>query len=88
MDAYERLISDAMKGDATLFARWDAVEAAWRIVDPILGTKTRVHGYKPGSWGPIEANRMIGESGGSGTKWAARASVKIEVLADAETVAP
>jgi glucose-6-phosphate 1-dehydrogenase len=63
MDAYERLMGDAMKGDAALFARWDAVEAAWRIVDPILGMKSRIHAYRAGSWGPPEANRMIGNAG-------------------------
>jgi glucose-6-phosphate 1-dehydrogenase len=64
MEAYERLIGDAMKGDATLFARQDSVEAAWRIVDPILDKKTPIRAYEPGSWGPVEANAMIGELGG------------------------
>lgn len=56
MDAYERLLGDAMNGDSTLFAREDAVEAAWRIVDPILGKATPVYEYEPGAWGPGEAN--------------------------------
>ena len=47
MDAYERLLTDAMKGDATLFAREDSVEQAWRIVDPILGAVTPVIEYEP-----------------------------------------
>src|SRR5208282_5098713 len=64
MDAYERLIGDAIKGDATLFARQDSVELAWRIVDPILGMKTPVHLYEPASWGPPEANAMIAGVGG------------------------
>jgi len=64
MEAYERLIGDALKGDATLFARQDGVEAAWRIVDPILDKKTPVRDYEPGTWGPAEANAMIGEVGG------------------------
>jgi glucose-6-phosphate 1-dehydrogenase len=62
--AYERLIGDAMKGDATLFARQDGVEEAWRIVDPILAMQTRVQAYDPGSWGPIEAERMVAPDGG------------------------
>ena len=52
MDAYERLIGDAMEGDGTLFARQDGVEAAWAIVQPILGNATRVFEYEPGTWGP------------------------------------
>jgi len=64
MDAYERLIGDAMKGDSTLFARQDSVELAWRIVDPILGMKTPIHEYEPASWGPLEANAMIANVGG------------------------
>ncbi len=62
--AYERLIGDAMKGDPTLFAREDGVEEAWRIVDPILTMKTPVHAYAAGSWGPIEADRMVAAFGG------------------------
>lgn len=64
MEAYERLIGDAMKGDSMLFARQDAVEAAWRIVDPILGMKTPVHLYEPGSWGPREAEPLAAPVGG------------------------
>jgi len=64
MEAYERLIGDAMRGDATLFARQDAVEAAWRIVDPVLGNSTPLHDYEPGSWGPREADAMIADFGG------------------------
>lgn len=64
MDAYERLICDAIKGDSTLFARQDSVELAWRIVGHILGTKTPVHEYEPASWGPVEANAMIADVGG------------------------
>lgn len=55
MDAYERVLGDAMRGDATLFAREDYVEEAWRIVDPALAADTPVHAYAPGSWGPAEA---------------------------------
>ena len=51
-DAYERVLTDAMDGDATLFARQDYVEEAWRIVDPMLQADTPVYGYAPGTWGP------------------------------------
>jgi glucose-6-phosphate 1-dehydrogenase len=56
--AYERLLTDAMKGDPTLFVREDAVEAAWKVVDGILGDATPVHPYEPGTWGPAEADRL------------------------------
>ncbi len=59
VDAYERLLTDAMKGDPTLFVREDAVEAAWAVVDGILDDATPVHAYKPGTWGPVEADRMM-----------------------------
>ncbi len=52
MDAYERVLGDAMLGDSTLFAREDYVEEAWRIVDPALSTQTPVYEYAPGTWGP------------------------------------
>lgn len=52
MDAYERVLTDAMAGDATLFAREDYVEEAWRIVDPVLKNGTTVHEYEPKTWGP------------------------------------
>lgn len=64
MEAYERLIGDAMAGDATLFARQDAVEAAWAIVQPILGTATPFHEYEPGSWGPEAAAQLAAGAGG------------------------
>ncbi|HVQ75119.1 MAG TPA: glucose-6-phosphate dehydrogenase [Candidatus Binatia bacterium] len=64
MDAYERLLGDAMAGDAMLFAREDAVEAAWRVVQPILGTATPVAVYEPGSWGPVEADQLVADIGG------------------------
>ena len=64
MDAYERLLGDAMAGDATLFARQDSVEAAWAIVQPILGGVTPIYMYEPGSWGPAEAARLAAEVGG------------------------
>jgi glucose-6-phosphate 1-dehydrogenase len=64
MDAYERLLGDAMEGDAMLFAREDTVEAAWEIVEPILGDATPVHEYAPGTWGPAEADRLAADVGG------------------------
>ncbi|NJD33176.1 MAG: glucose-6-phosphate dehydrogenase [Gammaproteobacteria bacterium] len=54
MEAYERVLTDAMEGDATLFAREDYVEEAWRIVDPVLKSGTPVYAYEPGTWGPAE----------------------------------
>jgi glucose-6-phosphate 1-dehydrogenase len=64
MEAYERLLGDAMAGDATLFSRQDGVEAAWAIVDPILGGATPVHQYEPGTWGPPDAARLTADVGG------------------------
>jgi glucose-6-phosphate 1-dehydrogenase len=55
---YERLLGDAMEGDPVLFAREDAVERAWEIVDPILKAETPLHMYEPGTWGPQEAERL------------------------------
>ena len=63
-DAYERLLGDAMHGDAALFARQDAVEAAWRVVDPLLTLSTVPDSYAPGSWGPIAADRLTQPVGG------------------------
>ena len=59
MAPYERLLGDAAQGDATLFAREDAVEAQWRVVDAILGNVTPVYPYEPNTWGPREADRLI-----------------------------
>jgi len=64
MDAYERVLSEAVTGDTTLFAREDYVEEAWRIVDPVLRAGTPVHEYEPGTWGPAEAIRSIAPPGG------------------------
>jgi len=58
MDAYERLLSDAMVGDGILFASQDGVEAAWAVVQPILGMVTPVREYEPGTWGPSEAAQL------------------------------
>jgi glucose-6-phosphate 1-dehydrogenase len=59
MDAYERVLRDAMAGDATLFAREDYVEEAWRIVDPVLKANTPVYEYEPGTWGPSQVDEKI-----------------------------
>jgi glucose-6-phosphate 1-dehydrogenase len=64
MEPYERLLGDAMKGDPNLFAREDGVEAAWRVVNPILGNVAPVHEYDPGTWGPAEALRVVEDHGG------------------------
>jgi glucose-6-phosphate 1-dehydrogenase len=64
MAPYERLLGDAMRGDPELFAREDTVEAAWRIVDPVLGNVTPLHPYEPGTWGPPEADALIAGEGG------------------------
>jgi len=61
---YEHLLTDAMRGVATLFVREDAVEAAWAIVDPVLGDATPLAEYQPGSWGPAEADRLAADVGG------------------------
>lgn len=58
MMPYERLLGDAMDGDQRLFAREDSIEAAWRIVDPILDNTTPVYTYEPGTWGPPEAEHI------------------------------
>lgn len=58
MDAYERVLGDAMSGDATLFAREDYVEEAWRIVDPVLKSTTPLYEYEPNTWGPAEVERV------------------------------
>jgi glucose-6-phosphate 1-dehydrogenase len=64
MDAYERVLGDAMAGDASLFAREDYVEEAWRIVDPVLKAATPVYEYEPGTWGPTEVDQRVSPVGG------------------------
>jgi glucose-6-phosphate 1-dehydrogenase len=61
MRPYDRLIGAALDGDRWLFARQDTVEAAWRVVDPVLGDVTPVHPYAQGSWGPKEADRLLSD---------------------------
>jgi glucose-6-phosphate 1-dehydrogenase len=64
MEAYERVLTDAMAGDATLFARQDYVEEAWRIVDPMLKATTPVYPYEPHTWGPKEVQDRVVPPGG------------------------
>jgi glucose-6-phosphate 1-dehydrogenase len=64
MDAYERVLGDAMEGDPTLFAREDYVEEAWRIVDPALRARTPVFEYEPGAWGPKDLDQKISPPSG------------------------
>jgi glucose-6-phosphate 1-dehydrogenase len=64
MEAYERVLSDAMAGDPTLFARQDYVEEAWRIVDPVLKADTPVYPYDPHTWGPNEVDAHVFPPGG------------------------
>jgi glucose-6-phosphate 1-dehydrogenase len=64
MDAYERVLGDAMAGDATLFAREDYVEEAWRIVDPVLKAGTPIFEYAPKTWGPKEVEQYVTPPGG------------------------
>ena len=61
---YERLLGDAMRGDGALFNREDAVEAAWRVIDPVLGNVTPVYEYEPNSWGPPEADAIAADIAG------------------------
>ncbi len=63
MSPYERLLGDALRGDASLFAEYESIEAAWRVIDPALGSgKVRI--YDPGSWGPAEADALTAGEGG------------------------
>jgi glucose-6-phosphate 1-dehydrogenase len=64
MDAYERLLHDAMQGDASLFAREDSVEEAWRIVEPVLKPTTPPIEYEPNTWGPAESKQCLAGYGG------------------------
>jgi glucose-6-phosphate 1-dehydrogenase len=65
MTPYERLLGDAVRGDAMLFVREGAVEAAWRVVDPVLGDAMPLHEYEPNTWGPPEADQILAK----GTGW-------------------
>ncbi|WP_345319525.1 hypothetical protein [Candidatus Villigracilis proximus] len=70
-ESYERLLLDALQGDASLFTRADEVETAWGLIDPILqaweaNLAPPLAYYKPGTWGPAEANTMLARDG---RKW-------------------
>ncbi len=67
-DAYERLLQEALEGDPSLFTRNDSIEAAWRLIDPVIaGWNDRATGflatYQPGSWGPEEATQLLSRDG-------------------------
>lgn len=64
MDAYERLLSDAMIGDGTLFTGQDSVESAWAVLQPVLRLATPVNDYQPGTWGPTQGDRLMSDFGG------------------------
>jgi glucose-6-phosphate 1-dehydrogenase len=78
MDAYERVLGAAMEGDATLFAREDYVEEAWRIVDPVLKMSTPIYQYQTNTWGPREVERVTPMGG-----WSNPASHEASVVAGA-----
>jgi len=63
IDAYERVLTDAMEGDRTLFAREDYIEEAWRIVDPVVQAGTPLYDYEPGTWGPKEVGSVTPPGG-------------------------
>ena len=63
-DAYERVLSDAIVGDTTLFARADYVDEAWRIVEPMLEATSPIYEYEPGTWGPREVDSIVSPPGG------------------------
>jgi len=67
-NGYVRVLSDALAGDRTLFAREDYVEEAWRIVDPVVKASTALYTYEPGSWGPAEAAHVAPPRGVAGSK--------------------
>jgi glucose-6-phosphate 1-dehydrogenase len=61
---YERLLTDALRGDSTLFPRWEVIEETWRIVQPVLDSPTPVEPYERGSWGPASADAIAEDHGG------------------------
>ena len=81
MEAYERVLGDAMAGDPSHFAREDYVEEAWRIVDPILNADTPVRDYEKHSWGPDEVNEFVMPPGGWHDPAPHAASVRAEAIA-------
>lgn len=83
MEAYERLLGDAMMGDPTLFARQDTVEAAWSVVDPVIHGPSPIHEYEAGSWGPKEADALVAQVGGWNTPEIPVASIGVLASAGA-----
>ena len=61
---YERLLSDALRGNSTLFPRWEVIEETWRIVQPVLDAPNPIEPYERGSWGPASADAIAGDHGG------------------------
>jgi glucose-6-phosphate 1-dehydrogenase len=61
---YERLLFDALRGDSTLFPRWEVIEETWRIVQPLLDSPPPIEEYAPGTWGPATAERLAADNGG------------------------
>ena len=61
---YERLLSDALRGDPTLFPRWSVIEETWRIVQPLLDEAPPIERYERGSWGPSSSHALAGAYGG------------------------
>ena len=61
---YERLLTDALRGDTTLFPRWDVIEETWRIVQPLLDSPPPVERYQPGTWGPASSHALAAAYGG------------------------
>jgi glucose-6-phosphate 1-dehydrogenase len=64
LEPYERVLTDALSGDSSIFARQDYVEEAWRIVDPVLKGDVPVHEYEKGTWGPSEVDSRVKPPGG------------------------
>jgi glucose-6-phosphate 1-dehydrogenase len=62
MMPYERLLGDALRGDGSLFTSGECIEAAWRVVDPVLGNNVPAMPYKPGSWGPTAVDRLVADN--------------------------
>jgi glucose-6-phosphate 1-dehydrogenase len=68
-DAYERLLRDALDGDASRFPNQDAIEQTWRIVQPLLDDPPPIEPYRPGTWGPESANKLVSRHGGWREPW-------------------
>jgi glucose-6-phosphate 1-dehydrogenase len=66
---YEVLLQAAMVGNSTRFTRQDGVDETWRIMQPLLDKPSKIHGYKPGSWGPKAADKLVAEHGGWHGPW-------------------